>query len=125
MANITAACGRVRETNLGIQIRSVEVDLTTILMDDIARLLDAVLKHTVGGWVRDLGDKIRPGTNDAHENDGHHERCKVVFVLLCLRTEVHNVETTIWKALHSYYFQASHDCGLGVSQRWEVTARKG
>ena len=57
VADITTAGSRICETNLGIQIRSVEIDLTTILMDDIARLLDAVLKHAVSRWVRDLRGK--------------------------------------------------------------------
>jgi hypothetical protein len=54
VTDITAAGGGVCETNLGIQICSVEIDLTTILMDDIARLLDAVFKHTVSRRVGDL-----------------------------------------------------------------------
>lgn len=61
VAHVTTASCRVRKTNLGIQIRSVEVDLSTICVDNIARLLNAVLEHTVGGWVCNLGDDIRPG----------------------------------------------------------------
>ena len=58
MTDITATSSRICETNLGVQICSVEIDLTTIFMDDVARLFDAVLKHTVGRWVRDLGEKV-------------------------------------------------------------------
>ena len=54
VTNITAAGGRIRETDLSIQIRTIEVDLTTILVDDIARRLDAVLEHAEGRWVRYL-----------------------------------------------------------------------
>jgi hypothetical protein len=64
MANITAAGGRVREANLSIQIRSIEVYLTTVCVDDITCLLDAVLEYTEGRWVCDLGDEISPGTSD-------------------------------------------------------------
>jgi len=63
MANITTASGRICETNLSIQIRSIKVYLTTILMDNLARLLNAVLKHTKGRRVCDLGNKMRVGTS--------------------------------------------------------------
>lgn len=122
VTDITATCGRIRKTNLGIQICSIEVDLTAILMDDTARLLDAVLKHAVGRWVRDLGDKVGLGTNIVSERKTYHERRKVVFVLLCLRTEVCNIETTIWQTLDRNHLQASHNCGLEVFQRQKVTA---
>ena len=55
MANITAAGGRVRETNLSVQIRPVEINLTAVLMDDIARLLNTILKYAKGGRVCNLG----------------------------------------------------------------------
>ena len=60
MADVATACCRVRETNLSIQIRSIEVDLTTVFVDDVARHLDTVLEHTESGWVCDLGNRVRP-----------------------------------------------------------------
>ena len=54
MTNIAATGSRVRETDLGIQICTIEINLTTVFMDDIACCLDAVLKHAEGRWVRDL-----------------------------------------------------------------------
>lgn len=124
VANVTAAGGRVRETDLSIQIRSVKVDLTTVLMDYIARLLDAVLEHTEGRWVCDLGNKMGSGTNVVLESDAHHESREVIFVLLCLRTEVGNVEATVRQALHRDHLQAGHCCGLRVSQYQKATASK-
>ena len=122
MTNIATAGGRVCETNLSIQICPVEVNLTTVLVDDIARLLDAVLEHTEGRWVRDLGEKIRPRTKVVFKSDAHHESREIVSVLLRLRTEVRNVEAAIWQTLHRDHLQASHDCGLDVFQRRKVTA---
>ena len=90
-------------------------------MDDIACLLDAVLEYAEGRRVCDLGDKIRPGTNVILSSDAHHESCEVVFVLLCLRTQICDVEATIRQALHRDYLQAGHDCGLQVFQYQEVT----
>lgn len=100
MTNITTAGGRVGEADLSIQIRSVEVDLTTVTMDDVARLPDAVLEHAKCRWIRDLGNEIRLGTNAVLMGCAHHESCKVIFVLLCLRAEVRDVEATIRQTLH-------------------------
>lgn len=57
VTDITAAGSRVCETNLGVQICSVEIDLTTIFVDDITRLLDTVLKYAVSRRVSDLETK--------------------------------------------------------------------
>ena len=121
MTNITTAGGRVRQTNLSIQIRSVEIHLATICVDDIACLLDAVLEYAEGRWVCDLGDEIRPGTSAVLRGDAYHESCEVIFVLHCLRTQVRDVEATIRQTLHRDHLQAGHDGGLRVFQCREVT----
>jgi hypothetical protein len=46
MTHVTAAHSRVREANLSVQVRTVKIDLATILVDYLARFLDAVLEHT-------------------------------------------------------------------------------
>jgi hypothetical protein len=122
MANVTTASSGVRETNLSIQIRSVEIDLTTIFMDDIASFLDAVLEHAEGRWVCDLGNKIRPETNVALGGDADHESCEVGFVLHRLCTKVHNVEATVGQTLHRDHLQPGHDCGLEVLQHQKLSA---
>ena len=96
VAHITATDSGVRETDLGVQVRAVKIDLATILVDDIAHLLDTVLEHPIGGGVRDLVDGMKPGTGFVRGSDAHHERRKIVFVLLRLCTEVYNVEIAIW-----------------------------
>ena len=100
MTNITTAGGRVGEADLSIQIRSVEVDLTTVTMDDVARLPDAVLEHAKCRWVCDLRNEIRLGTNAVLMGGAHHESCEVIFVLLCLRAEVWDVEATVRQTLY-------------------------
>ena len=95
VTNIATAGGRVRKTNLSIQIRSVEVNLTTVFVYDIARCLDTVLEHTEGGWVCDLRNRVKPGNDVVPGSDAHHESREVVFMLFCLRTEVHDVETAV------------------------------
>lgn len=59
VTDITTTDSRIRESDLGIQIRSVEIDLTAILMYDVARFLHTVFKHAVSRWVRDLRDNVR------------------------------------------------------------------
>lgn len=62
VTDIATAGSRVCETDLGVQVCSVEVNLTTILMNYIASLFDTVFKHTESGWIRNLEDKLRLGT---------------------------------------------------------------
>ena len=38
VADIASTGRRVRETDLGVQVRTVEVDLAAVLVDDVARL---------------------------------------------------------------------------------------
>lgn len=115
MANVTTAGGRVRKANLSIQIRPVEVDLAAVGMNYITRLLDAIFEHTKGRWVRDLGNCIRSGAGDIFKSDAYHKSREVVFMLFCLRTEVHDVKAAIRQTLHRDHLQAGHDCGLGGS----------
>ena len=61
MANIATAGGRVREANLSIQIRSIEINLTTVFVDDVTRCLDTVLEHTEGRRICDLRKKSETG----------------------------------------------------------------
>jgi hypothetical protein len=127
VANITTTSGRVRETNLCIQVRSVEVDLTTVLMDDIARLLDAILKHTVGRWVRDLGDDVRPGSRALCFAEMIPLTMNAARLSLCCsafarRSAMSRLPSG--KALHRDHLQAGHDCGLEVFQRQKVTMER-
>ena len=124
MTNIAAASGRVCETNLSIQICSVEVYLAAVFMDDIARLLDAVLEHTEGRRVCDLGNKMKPGTSIVLGDNAYHESREVVFVLLCLCTQVRDIEATVWQTLHRDHLQTGHDCGLGVFQHQKASTSK-
>lgn len=77
MANISTARSRVGKTDLSVEVGTVEVDLTAVLVDDLARVLDTTLEHTKGRGV------------------GDHERSKVVFVLLSLGLEVLEIKGAI------------------------------
>ena len=48
VANIATACSRVCKADLSIEIGTVEIDLTTVLMNDLAGCLNTVFKDTEG-----------------------------------------------------------------------------
>jgi hypothetical protein len=72
VANVAAADRRVGEADLGVEVGAVQVNLTAVVVDDLARLpiavinvlcggvvmpsylLDAVLEHAESRRVRDL-----------------------------------------------------------------------
>lgn len=54
MAHISTTDGRIRQTNLGIQVRTIQVHLSTVLMDYFACIYDAIFKDTKRRRVRDL-----------------------------------------------------------------------
>lgn len=54
VADIAAARRWIRQAYLCIQIRAVQVDLTTILVDNLACILDYILKYSICRWIGDL-----------------------------------------------------------------------
>ena len=54
MADITTADGRVRQTDLRIEVGTVQIDLTPVVVDDLARVLHTVLENSERRRVGDL-----------------------------------------------------------------------
>ena len=54
VANITTAGSRVGQTNLCVEVGTVEVNLTAVVVDDIASVLDTRLKHSESRGIGDL-----------------------------------------------------------------------
>lgn len=46
MANITSACSWVSQADLSIEIRAVEVDLTAVLVYNLASILNTIFEYT-------------------------------------------------------------------------------
>ena len=46
MANITTACSRVCKADLSIEIGTIEIDLASVLMNDLASFLHTIFKDT-------------------------------------------------------------------------------
>mmetsp|Transcript_3300 Transcript_3300/g.11596 ORF Transcript_3300/g.11596 Transcript_3300/m.11596 type:complete len:853 (+) Transcript_3300:643-3201(+) len=78
------------EADLGIHVGPVHVDLSTVVMDDLADLVDLGLVHSVGGWV------------------GDHERPEVLRVLLHLLLQVINVNVALLVGLAGDDLHSGH-----------------
>lgn len=59
----------IYSSHLCVHISTVQVDLSSVLVDEIADIINALLKHTEGGGVRD------------------HHGCQVSLVFVHLRGE--------------------------------------
>jgi hypothetical protein len=79
MAHVGADSSRVGQTDLGVEVGAVEVDLTAVAMDDFACLADAFFKDTE---CRGVGD---------------HECSQAVLVLFRLCRKVGEVEGAVGK----------------------------
>ena len=62
MAHVCAEAARSRQSQQCVQVGSVHIDLTTGVVNHVAQLDDAFLKHTVRGGI------------------GHHDRRKLIMV---------------------------------------------
>ena len=54
VADVTAADRRVCQTNLGVEVRAVQIDLSAIFVNDLTRVLHTVLENSEGRRVRNL-----------------------------------------------------------------------
>mmetsp|Transcript_22702 Transcript_22702/g.32923 ORF Transcript_22702/g.32923 Transcript_22702/m.32923 type:complete len:478 (-) Transcript_22702:1289-2722(-) len=79
------------QAHLGIHVGAVHVHLSSLAVHVVNDLLHALLKHPVGGGVRD------------------HEGSQVVGVLVCLRLEVHQVNVAVLVRVHHHHLHSSHD----------------
>ncbi|MCY1378787.1 hypothetical protein D9M69_664500 [compost metagenome] len=104
MANVSANIARTSETNERIEVCTVEIDLTTIVVDDFAESLDAFFEHAVGGRI------------------GNHEGRKIVAMLLSLGFQIINVDIAVRTAIDDHNAHASHRCAgriCAVCRRWD------
>ncbi len=79
-----------------VEVRSVQVHLSAIVMDDVTDVDDRRFENAMGGRV------------------GDHHRCKVVGMLGRLRLEVCNIDVSVIVALDHDNLHPSHHCRRGV-----------
>ena len=53
MANVGTNRPRTRKTDLGIHVGTIHVDLSAVLVSELANLDDTLFKYTVRAWVGD------------------------------------------------------------------------
>ena len=70
MAHVSPETTGLADPHLGIDIGSIEVNLSAVTVHHRADLTDALLKHTMGGGI------------------GDHQRCQILTVLLRLGREI-------------------------------------
>src|SRR5437867_11106303 len=96
MANVGTQVTGTAEADLRVQVRAVHVNLSAVLMDDLANLLDSFLEDAVGRGV------------------GDHERGEVVAMSSGLLAEIGQIHVAIGVAANRQDAQAGHDGTGGI-----------
>ena len=94
--HVGAELARLGQAHERVQVRTVEVHLTSTLVHDRAHVADVALVHTVGRGIRD------------------HQHREVGGVLVRLRLEVVEVDVAVVVALHHDDVHARHHRAGGV-----------
>ena len=79
------------QPHLGVEVRTIEVDQTTMVVDDLGELLDARLEDTVGGGV------------------GDHGAGEILGMLVCPRPEIVHIDVAQLVGLHHHNLHPGHD----------------
>jgi hypothetical protein len=90
VADVSADRRRAGQSNLGIHVGAVHVDLATMFVDDSADLPDLLLEHAVRRRI------------------GHHQRRQIFPVLLGLRPQVRKIDVALAVASGDNDLQARH-----------------
>ena len=88
--DIRAVVAGSTEADLGVHVGAIDVDLTTVLMHDIADLLDALLEHSMSRWV------------------GHHQCSQFIFVSLRFFPKIIHINVSVVITFHDFHLHACH-----------------
>jgi len=58
MAHVSTTSGGIRQPNLSIQVCTIQVHLSTVLMNNLACLCNTIFEYTKCRRVRDLGNTL-------------------------------------------------------------------
>ena len=92
MTDICPVGARSTKADLSIEVGAIEIDLSSVGMDQIADAANARLKHTMGGWV------------------GHHESRKPVGMVGHPGDEILLINVAVRIASHWNNPKPSHHC---------------
>ncbi|CUK20928.1 hypothetical protein RUE5091_04574 [Ruegeria denitrificans] len=90
VADVTANVTRTRQAHHGIHVGAVDIDLTAVIMSDLADFLHGGLEHAMGGRV------------------GDHAGGQMVAVLLRLFTEIGDINVALVIRFHRHNLIAHH-----------------
>ncbi len=96
VTNICTDNARVCKTHLGIHICPVHIDQTSVFVDNIHNLADALFKHTVGRGISD------------------HQAGEPLFVKHSLFAKLANIDVSHLVARHQHYLHSGHCCRCRV-----------
>jgi hypothetical protein len=96
MADICAELARLRQTDLCIQVGTIEIDLPAMAMNDVAERADLLLEHAMSRGI------------------SHHHRREVFRMCLGLGFEVGHVDIASGIAGDDNNVHANHICGRRV-----------
>ena len=90
VADIRTEVGWPAEAHKRVHIRAIHVDLSPVIVNDIADLHNALLEYPMGGRI------------------GHHqggERCRMPF---CFASEVGDIDIPVGITMDGNHFETSH-----------------
>ncbi|MNF64108.1 hypothetical protein D3C84_458310 [compost metagenome] len=90
VGHVGAYVGRPRQTDLGVEVGAVHVDLAAVAMDDLADLADALLVDAMGRGV------------------GDHQAGQLAVGLRGLAFQVLQVDVALLVAVHYHHAHAGH-----------------
>ena len=96
VANVRANGSGRGQTNLGVHVCAVHINLSAVLVNERANFFDRFLKNAVCGRIR------------------YHQTSQFVAVLLGFLAQVIKVNVTALVAFRNNYFHARHHCRSGV-----------
>ena len=96
VGDVTAELTRGAETDHGVHVGAVDIDLAAVVMDHLADLADGLFEHPVGGRV------------------GDHQRGQALAVLLGLGAQVVEIDVAALVAGHHHHAHVDHAGGGGV-----------
>src|SRR5215218_106421 len=92
MTHVGAETAWTGESEHCVQVGSVNINLTTGVVNHVAQLDDAFLEHAVRGGI------------------GHHDRGKLIMIFGDFVPQVRQVDSTIGSSLDHDNLQARHGC---------------
>ena len=94
--DICANLGRPTDPHQRVEVGTIHVNLSAMVVNDLADISDTLLEHTMGGWV------------------GNHERGEFFLAGCRLIPEIVEVDISILIAGDDHHPHSCHNCAGGI-----------